>query len=162
MRGILPQEVRMRGDDRQQGAMYSYISPEARVPHDHPLRAIRGLVDDVLRELSPRFEGLYARVGRPSIAPEQLLRAQLLQILYAIRSERQLMEQLDYNWLFRWFVGLNMDEPVWDPTAVTNNRQRLLDGEVATAFLEPVGARAQQRRLLSVGNLTLDRSPHHP
>ncbi len=139
----------MRGDDRQQGAMYSYISPEARVPHDHPLRAIRGLVDDVLRELSPRFEGLYARVGRPSIAPEQLLRAQLLQILYTIRSERQLMEQLDYNLLFRWFVGLNMDEPVWDPTVFTKNRQRLLDGEVATAFLERVVALAQQRRLLS-------------
>ena len=112
----------MRGDDRQQGAMYSYISPEARVPHDHPLRVIRGLVDDVLRELSPRFEGLYARVGRPSIAPEQLLRAQLLQILYTIRSERQLMEQLDYNLLSRWFVGLNMDEPVWDPTVFTKNR----------------------------------------
>jgi len=112
----------MRGDDRQQGAMHSYISPEARVPHDHPLRVIRGLVDDVLRELSPRFEGLYARVGRPSIAPEQLLRAQLLQILYTIRSERQLMEQLDYNLLFRWFVGLNMDEPVWDPTVFTKNR----------------------------------------
>jgi transposase len=156
MRVILPQEVRMRGDDRQQGAMYSYISPEARVPHDHPLRAIRGLVDDVLRELSPRFEGLYARVGRPSIAPEQLLRAQLLQILYTIRSERQLMEQLDYNLLFRWFVGLNMDEPVWDPTVFTKNRQRLLDGEVATAFLERVVALAQQRRLLSGEHFTVD------
>jgi transposase len=136
--------------------MYSYISPEARVPHDHPLRAIRGLVDDVLRELSPRFEGLYARVGRPSIAPEQLLRAQLLQILYTIRSERQLMEQLDYNLLFRWFVGLNMDEPVWDPTVFTKNRQRLLDGEVATAFLERVVALAQQRRLLSGEHFTVD------
>jgi len=156
MRVILPQEVRMRGDDRQQGAMYSYISPEARVPHDHPLRAIRGLVDDVLRELSPRFEGLYARVGRPSIAPEQLLRAQLLQILYTIRSERQLMEQLDYNLLFRWFVGLNMDEPVWDPTVFTKHRQRLLDGEVATAFLERVVALAQQRRLLSGEHFTVD------
>src|SRR6266568_1652795 len=116
MRITLPQEVRMRGDDRQQGAMYSYISPEARVPHDHPLRAIRGLVDEVLRELSPRFEGLYAGAGRPSIAPEKLLRAQLLQVLYTVRSERQLMEQLDYNLLFRWFVGLSMDDPVWDFT----------------------------------------------
>ena len=102
----------------------------------------------LLRELSPRFEGLYARAGRPSIAPEQL-RAQLLQILYTIRSERQLLEQLDYNLLFRWFVGLNMDELVWDPTVFTKNRQRLLDGEVATAFLERVVALAQQRRLLS-------------
>src|SRR5258707_8511596 len=156
MRVILPQEVRMRGDDRQQGAMYSYISPEARVPHDHPLRGIRGLVADVLGELPPRFEGLYAGVGGPSIAPEQLLRAQLLQILYTIRRERQLMEQLDYNWLFRWFVGLNMDEPVWDPTVFTKHRQRLLDGEVATAFLERVVALAQQRRLLLGLHLTRD------
>src|SRR5260370_21954632 len=159
MRVILPQEVRMRGDDRQQGAMYSYISPEARVPHHHPLRAIRWLVDDVLRELSPRFEGLYARVGRPSIAPEQWLRAQLLQILYTIRSERQLMEQLDYNLLFRWFVGLNMDQPVWDPTVFTKNRQRLLDGEVATAFLERVVALAQQPRRASGGHLPRGGAP---
>ena len=128
----------MRGDDRQQGAMYSYISPEARVPHDHPLRAIRGLVDDVLRELSPRFEGLYARVGRPSIAPEQLLRAQLLQILYTIRSERQLMEQLDYNLLFRWFVGLSLDAVVWDVTVFTKNRERLIAGDIAAQFMAAV------------------------
>ena len=115
----------MRGDDRQQAAMFSYLSPEARVPQDHPLRAIRSLVDEVLAELSPRFETLYARVGRPSIPPEKLLRAQLLQVLYTIRSERQLIEQLDYNLLFRWFVGLNMDDPVWDPTVFTKNRQRL-------------------------------------
>ena len=146
----------MRGDDRQQGAMYSYISPEARVPPDHPLRAIRGLMDEVLRELSPRFEGLYARVGRPSIPPEQLLRAQLLQVLYTVRSERQLMEQLDYNLLFRWFVGLNMDDPIWDPTVFTKNRQRLLEGEVATAFLERVVAQAEQRGLLSGEHFTVD------
>ena len=146
----------MRGDDRQQGAMYSYISPEARVPPDHPLRAIRGLMDEVLRELSPRFEGLYARVGRPSIPPEQLLRAQLLQVLYPVRSERQLMEQLDYNLLFRWFVGLNMDDPIWDPTVFTKNRQRLLEGEVATAFLERVVAQAEQRGLLSGEHFTVD------
>ena len=146
----------MRGDDRQQGAMYSYISPEARVPQDHPLRAIRALVDEVLRELSPRFEGLYAKVGRPSIPPEKLLRGQLLQILYTVRSERQLMEQLDDNLLFRWFVGLNMDDTVWDPTVFTKNRERLLEGEVATAFLERVVAQAQQRGLLSGEHFTVD------
>jgi len=146
----------MRGDDQRQGAMYSYISPEARVPQDHPLRVIRGLVDEVLRELSPRFEGLYARVGRPSIAPEKLLRAQLLQVLYTVRSERQLMEQLDYNLLFRWFVGLNMDDPIWDPTVFTKNRQRLLDGEIATAFLERVVAQAEQHGLLSGEHFTVD------
>src|SRR5258705_4325724 len=156
MRVILFKEARMRGDDRQQGAMYSYISPEARVPQDHPLRAIRGLVDAVLRELSPRFAELYAGVGRPSIPPEQLLRAKSFKILYTTRSERQLMEHLDYNLLFRGFVGLNMEEPVWDPTVFTKNRQRLLDGEVATAFLERVVALAQQRRLLSGEHFTVD------
>jgi transposase len=146
----------MRGDDRQQAAMFSYISPEARVPHDHPLRAIRGLVDEVLNELSPRFETLYARVGRPSIPPEKLLRAQLLQVLYTVRSERQLMEQLDYNLLFRWFVGLNMDDAVWDPTVFTKNRQRLLDGDVAMAFLERVVEQARRRGLLSGEHFTVD------
>jgi len=123
MRATLLPEVRMRGDDRQQAATFSYISPEARVPPDHPLRAIRTLVDQVLAELSPRFETLYSRVGRPSIPPETLLRAQLLQVLYSVRRERQLMEQLDYNLLFRWFVGLNLADPVWDPTVFTKNRQ---------------------------------------
>jgi transposase len=146
----------MRGDDRQQVVMFSYISPEARVPRDHPLRAIRTLVDEVLAELSPRFETLYAQVGRPSIPPEKLLRAQLLQVLYTVRSERQLMEQLDYNLLFRWFVGLNMDDPVWDPTVFTKNRQRLLDGEVAMAFLEQVVAQARRRGLLSGEHFTVD------
>jgi transposase len=146
----------MRGDDRQQAAMFSYISPEARVPPDHPLRLIRTLVDEVLGELSPRFETLYARVGRPSIPPEKLLRAQLLQVLYTVRSERQLMEQLDYNLLFRWFVGLNLDDPVWDPTVFTKNRQRLLDGEVATAFLEQVVEQARGRGLLSGEHFTVD------
>lgn len=146
----------MRGDDRQQAAMFSYISPEARVPQDHPLRAIRVLVDEVLVELSPRFETLYARVGRPSIPPEKLLRAQLLQILYTVRSERQLMEQLDYNLLFRWFVGLNMDDAVWAPTVFTKNRQRLLDGDVATAFLERVVEQARRRGLLSGEHFTID------
>ena len=146
----------MRGDDRQQAAMFSYISPEARVPQDHPLRAIRVLVDEVLGELSPRFETLYARVGRPSIPPEKLLRAQLLQVLYTVRSERQLMEQLDYNLLFRWFVGLNMDDAVWDPTVFTKNRQRLLDGDVAMAFLERVVELARRRGLLSGEHFTVD------
>ena len=146
----------MRGDDRQQAAMYSYISPEARVPPDHPLRAIRTLVDAILAELSPRFQTLYSRVGRPSIPPEKLLRALLLQVLYTVRSERQLMEQLDYNLLFRWFVGLNMDDPVWDPTVFTKNRQRLLDGDIAMGFLEQVVEQARRRGLLSGEHFTVD------
>src|SRR5215216_5655882 len=119
----------MRGDDRQPSAMFSYVSAEQRVPKDHPLRAIRALVDDILREMSHEFEGLYSRVGRPSIPPERLLRAQLLQVFYSIRSETLLMEQLDYNLLFRWFVGLEMDEPIWVPTVFTKNRDRLLNQE---------------------------------
>ncbi|MDR7526923.1 MAG: transposase, partial [Armatimonadota bacterium] len=106
----------MRGDDLQQASMFSYLSPEERVPPDHPLRPLRMMVDAVLGELSPDFDRLYARTGRPSVPPEQLLRALLLQILYTIRSERLLMEQLAYNLLFRWFVGLNLDDPVWDAT----------------------------------------------
>jgi transposase len=106
----------MRGDDREPDAMFSYVSAEQRVPKEHPLRAMRALVDEVLRDMSREFDGLYARVGRPSIPPERLLRAQLLQIFYSIRSERLLMEQLDYNLLFRWFVGMDMDEPIWAPT----------------------------------------------
>src|SRR3954449_9436329 len=123
----------MRGDDRQPDSMFSYVSPEQRVPSDHPLRAIRALVDDILREMSGEFARLYSQIGRPSIPPERLLRAQLLQIFYSIRSERLLMEQLDYNILFRWFVGLEMDEPVWVPTVFTKNRDRLLQHAVATA-----------------------------
>jgi transposase len=156
MRATLTTEARMRGDDREQAAIFSYISPEARVPQDHPLRAIRALVDEVLVDLSPRFETLYSRVGRPSIPPEKLLRAQLLQVLYTVRSERQLMEQLDYNLLFRWFVGLNMDDAVWDATTFTKNRQRLLDGEVAMAFLERVVDQARRRGLLSGEHFTVD------
>jgi transposase len=106
----------MRGEDQQQNHMFSYLSPEARVRKDHPLRAIRAMVDEVLTQLSRRFDGMYATVGRPSIAPEKLLRAQLLQMLYSIRSERLLMEEMDYNLLFRWFVGLNADDEVWDAT----------------------------------------------
>ena len=120
----------MRGDDLQQDAMFSYVSPERRVPADHPLRPIRRMVDQVLKSLSGRFDTLYSRTGRPSIAPEKLLRTLLLQVLYTVRSERLLLEQLDYNLLFRWFVGLNMDDPVWDATVFSKNRQRLLEGEL--------------------------------
>ena len=132
----------MRGDDRQPTSMFSYVSAEDRVPADHPLRPIRALVDEILRDMSRDFDGLYARVGRPSIPPERLLRAQLLQLFYSIRSERLLMEQLDYNILFRWFVGLEMDEPIWVPTVFTKNRDRLLNQDVARQFLARVVDRA--------------------
>src|SRR5690348_9922895 len=146
MRMTTPTEVRMRGDDQeQQGAMWSYVPMEQRIPAEHPLRVMRPLVDAVLRDLSPQFAELYSRVGRPSIAPEKLLRALLLQVLYTIRSERLLMEQLDYNFLFRWFVGLSIDEPVWDVTVFTKNRDRLLKSEVADAFFAAVLAQAHQR-----------------
>ena len=137
----------MRGDDRRPDTMFSYVAPEQRVPADHPLRAIRTMVDTALRELSPEFARLYPKTGRPSIPPEQLLRALLLQMLYSVRSERQLMEQLDYNLLFRWFVGLSMDDRVWDPTVFTKNRERLLRGDIARAFFERVLAQAQARQL---------------
>ena len=147
----------MRGDDvEQQGAMWSYVPMEQRIPADHPLRVLRPMVDAVLRELSPRFTELYSRVGRPSIAPEKLLRALLLQVLYTIRSERLLMEQLDYNLLFRWFVGLEMDDPVWNATVFTKNRERLLDGEIARAFFDRVVAQARERGLLSDEHFTVD------
>src|SRR6202048_2577867 len=129
----------MRGDDQQQNHMFSYLSPEMRVRKDHPLRAIRAMVDEVLTQLSRRFDAMYARVGRPSIAPEKLLRAQLLQMLYSIRSERLLMEEMDYNLLFRWFVGLNADDAVWDATVFTKNRDRLLEADIATEVLERRG-----------------------
>src|SRR6204780_1420784 len=121
----------MRGDDQQQNHIFSYLSPEARVRKDHPLREIRAMVDEVLTQLSRRFDAMYASGGRPSIPPEKLLRAQLLQMLYSIRSERLLMEEIDYSMLFRWFVGLNLDEEVWDATTFTKNRDRLLGAGVA-------------------------------
>src|SRR5437870_5153348 len=124
----------MRGTDFQQSAMFSYLSPEQRVPADHPLRAIRQITDKVLRRLSRLFSRMYSQVGRPSIPPEKLLRALLLQALYTIRSERMLMEELNYNLLFRWFVGLNLDDEVWDVTVFTKNRERLLKAEVARRF----------------------------
>src|SRR6184192_1471204 len=123
--------VRMRGDDRQTAAMFSYLSPEERIPTDHPLRSIRRMTEAIFDQLSPRLDRLYSEIGRPSIPPEKLLRALLLQVLYTVRSERLLMEQLHYNLLFRWFVGLSMDDPVWDATTFTKNRDRLLNQEIA-------------------------------
>lgn len=146
----------MRGEDRRQGTMFSYVSLEQRVPANHPLRQLQPMVNQALAELSPRFEELYSRLGRPSIAPEKLLRALLLQVLYTIRSERLLMEQLDYNLLFRWFVGLGMDDPVWVPTVFTKNRDRLLEGEVAEAFFALVLEQARKKRLLSSEHFTVD------
>ena len=146
----------MRGDDQQQSGMFSYISAERRVPQNHPLRPMRKMVDEALAELSPRFTRLYAKRGRPSIAPERLLRALLLQVLYTIRSERQLMEQLDYNLLYRWFVGLHMDDPMWDVTVFTKNRERLLQGNIAQAFFQKVLEQARAQSLLSEEHFTVD------
>jgi transposase len=146
----------VRGEDQQQSALFSYISPEERVPKDHPLRPIRAMCDEVLKGLSPRFEGLYSHTGRPSIAPERLLRALLLQMFYTIRSERLLMEELDYNLLFRWFVGLGTDDAVWDATVFSKNRDRLLAGDVAAEFFELVVKQARERGLLSDEHFTVD------
>src|SRR5271166_2901449 len=139
----------MRGKDTQQSAMFSYVSAEERVPADHPLRPIRTMVDVVLKGLSRSFQRMYVDWGRPSIPPEKLLRALLLQVLYTVRSERMLMEQLEYNLLFRWFVGLNMDETVWVPTVFTKNRDRLLEGDIAEKFFAHVLAQARTADLLS-------------
>jgi transposase len=146
----------MRGADDRSGAMFSYVSLEDRVPADHPLRAIRAITDQALTRLSPRFDAIYVHFGRPSIAPEKLLRALLLQALYTIRSERQLMEQLDYNLLFRWFVGLGIDDAVWAPTTFTKNRDRLLDGDIAQAFFAAVLQHARTAALLSDEHFTVD------
>jgi len=146
----------MRGTDGQQAAMFSYVSSEQRIPADHPLRPIRAMTDEVLRQLSRRFARLYARTGRPSIAPEKLLRALLLQVLYSVRSERLLMEQLEYNLLFRWFVGLSLDDRVWDVTVFTKNRDRLLGGDVAEAFFQRVLDLARGDRLLSDEHFSVD------
>jgi transposase len=146
----------MRGTDEQPGSMFSYVSLEDRVPPDHPLRAIRHITDRALERLSPQFGAMYVNFGRPSIPPERLLRALLLQALYTIRSERQLIEQLDYNLLFRWFVGLGIDDRVWAPTTFTKNRDRLLDGDIAAAFFEAVLIHADTERLLSDEHFTVD------
>jgi len=146
----------MRGIDHQQADMYSYVSPEARVRSDHPLRAVRKMTDEALKNMSERFEAMYAKTGRPSIPPEKLLRAQLVQMLYSIRSERLLMEEVDYSMLFRWFVGMNLDEPVWDATVFTKNRNRLLEGDVAREFLCEVVKQAQAKGLTSDEHFTVD------
>ncbi len=146
----------MRGAFEDQGGLFSYISPEARIPASHPLRKIRELVREVLGELNRSLGKLYASEGRPSIPPEQLLSALLLQVFYGIRSERQLMEQLDYNFLYRWFVGLSPDDPVWDPTTFTKNRDRLQNGEVFTKFMSKLLNHPQVRPLLSDEHFSVD------
>ena len=144
----------MRGDERVQDGMFSYVSLEQRVPEDHPLRAVRKLTDTVLRTLSPEFDELYADSGRPSIAPEYILRALLLQVFYSVRSERLLVEQIDYNLLFRWFVGLGMDDAVWNHAVFSKNRDRLLTSDVAQQFFAEVNKQA--KRFMSDEHFTVD------
>jgi transposase len=144
----------MRGDDNQQEGMFSYISPEKRVPADHPLRPIRKMVDEILKEMSPQFAKVYSEVGRPSIAPERLFRSLLLQIFYSVRSERMLIEQLQYNLLFRWFVGMEMDETVWNHAVFSKNRERLLNEGIAESFFQRVLERA--RPYMSDEHFTVD------
>src|SRR2546427_3884022 len=146
----------MRGPDEQTNHMFSYLSPEQRVRADHPLRAIRAMTDRVFADLSPRFSKMYSDIGRPSIPPEQLLRALVLQSLYTVRSERLLMVEIDYSVLFRWFVGLSMDDPIWSPTTFSKNRDRLLDSDIAAAFFDAVVAQARTAGLLSDEHFTVD------
>jgi transposase len=146
----------MRGDDEKQTAMYSYVTLAARIPADHPARAIRGMVDRALARMDAELEQLYSTTGRPSIAPERLLRATLLMALYSIRSERQLMEQMHYNLLYRWFVGLEMDDAVWDVTVFTKNRERLIAGAVSQQLLDAVLVEAREHDLLSEEHFTVD------
>jgi transposase len=147
---------RMRGPDDQTNHMFSYLSPEQRVRADHPLRAIRRLTDEVFAALSPQFTKMYSDIGRPSIPPEQLLRALLIQSLYTVRSERLLMEEIDYSVLYRWFVGLSMDDPIWSPTTFSKNRDRLLESDIAGAFFDAVLAQARSAGLLSDEHFTVD------
>ena len=146
----------MRGWDARSDTLFSYVSCEARVPKDHPLRPIRQIVDEALAALSPEFEKLYARFGRPSIPPERLLRTLLLQAFYSVRSELQLMEQLDYNLLFRWFVGLSVDAEVWDVTVFTKNRERLIEGDIARKFMAEVLNQGSVKTLLSDDHFSVD------
>lgn len=146
----------MRGPDDQTHDLFSYLSPESRVRPDHPLRRVRAITDAVFAELSPAFAAMYSTIGRPSIPPEQLLRALILQVLYSIRSERLLMEAIDYSILFRWFIGLGLDERVWAPTTFSKNRERLMDGEVAARFFDAVVAQASEAALLSDEHFTVD------
>lgn len=146
----------MRGEQKDQPELFSYIPLERRIPDDHPLRAIRELVDGVLKGMSRRFDRIYSHTGRPSIAPERLLKALLLQVLHGIRSERLLLEQIDYNLLYRWFVGMAPDDRVWDETVFSKNRERLLDGEIAELFFKKVLEVAREQGLLSDEHFTVD------
>ena len=146
----------MRGSDTQQQKLFSYISPESRVPQSHPLRPIREMTNKALEDLSRMFKETYSKVGRPSIAPEKLLRSLLLQVLYSIRSERMLAEQLDYNLLFRWFVGLSMDDPIWDHSTYSKNRDRILNTDIAVEFLRHICKQAEEAGLLSDEHFTVD------
>lgn len=146
----------MRGIEPQQVALFSYVALETRIPADHPLRSLKPMVDTALTALSPTFDTIYQAGGRPSIPPEHLLRALLLQVLYTIRSERQLIEQLQYNLLYRWFIGLGVDDPIWDVTVFTKNRERLLTGAVADGFFTAVLAQAKAADLLSAEHFTVD------
>ncbi len=146
----------MRGSDRRSGALFSYVNIEERVPTGHPLRVIRGIANEALASMSGAFDALYASTGRPSIPPEMLLRALLLQAFYGVRSERHLMERLDFDLLFRWFVGLGVDEPVWDASSFSKNRERLLAGDAAAAFLAAIVAHPRVRRLVSTDHFSVD------
>jgi transposase len=146
----------MRGDDKHQATMFSYVTLEQRIPLDHPVRQIRSLADRALQRLDAEFDKLYAEIGRPSIAPGRLLRATLLMVLYSIRSERQLMEQMQNNLLFRWFVGLEMDDAVWDVTVFTKNRERLIAGAISQQLLDAVLVEAREHDLLSEEHFTVD------
>lgn len=146
----------MRGELVETESMFSYVTPAQRVPQDHPLRPIRALVDQALADLSPTFQRMYSKIGRPSIPPERLIRALVLQMLYSIRSERQLMEHLDFNILYRWFVGLGLDDQVWSATVFTKNRRRLLESQVDVKFFEAVLSQARTRGLLSDEHFTVD------
>lgn len=151
-----PKGDAMRGGDEHEQDMFCYISLEERVPHDHPLRPMRKMVDEALANLTHDFQEMYSRVGRPSIPPERLLRALLLQYLYSIRSERMLVEQLDYNLLFRWFVGLSMSDPVWSHATFSKNRERLMDSDIATKFFLEIKDQAEKKKLLSDEHFTVD------
>jgi transposase len=146
----------MRGADVRSGELFSYVDLEQRVPSRHPLRAIRLIVNEALADVGPELEALYSRIGRPSIAPEKLLRALLLQLFHGVRSERQMMERLDFDLSFRWFVGLGIDDPVWDASTFSKNRERLLDGDIAARFLSAILARPQVKRLLSNDHFSVD------
>lgn len=146
----------MRGSDQRSGLLFSYVDLEKRIRPDHPLRTIRAVVDEALASLNPHFGNLYAEIGRPSIAPEQLLRAMLLQAFFSVRSERQLMERIDYDLLFRWFVGLGIDDAVWNASTFSKNRDRLLEGEIAARFLSAILAIPRVKRLLSSEHFTVD------